>query len=52
MALLLTLPLVACEPDSVMERSAQTLDDAADEIAVTIEDAREEVEEGIEDVTD
>jgi hypothetical protein len=52
MALVLTLPLIACEPKSVMERSGETLDDAGDEITDTIEDAREDVEENIEAAAD
>jgi hypothetical protein len=52
MALLLTLPLLACESESLMERSGETLDDATDEITDTIEEAREEVEEAVEQATD
>lgn len=49
MALLLMLPLIACEPDSIMERSGETLDDASDDITDAIDDARENVEEDIEE---
>jgi PhoPQ-activated pathogenicity-related protein len=52
MALVLTLPLLACESESLMERSGETLDDATDEVTDTIEDTREEVEDGIEQTTD
>lgn len=52
MALLLTLPLLACESESLMERSSESLDDATDETTDTIEDTREEVEEDIERATD
>lgn len=52
MALLLTLPLLACESESLMEGSSETLDAAADEITDTVEDAREDIEEDIEQATD
>ena len=52
MALILTLPLLACESESLMEGSGETLDDATDEITDTIEDTREEVEEYVEQATD
>jgi hypothetical protein len=51
LVLLLTLPLFACEPKSMMEQSGETLDDASDGIADTIEDIREDVEENIEEAT-
>jgi hypothetical protein len=49
MALLLTLPLVGCEPQSVMEKAGETLEDASDEITDTIGDATDNVEENIEE---
>lgn len=52
MALLLTLPLLACEQESLMERSGETLDDASGEITDTIEDTRGDVEEDIEEAAD
>lgn len=51
-ALLLTLPLFACEGDSVAERSGEALDDAGDEIAEAIEDGREDAEEAIDEAAD
>ena len=45
MALLLTFPIIGCEPESIMDRSADTAHDPGDEIANTIEDARDETVE-------
>jgi hypothetical protein len=52
MALLLTLPLMACEPESVMERAGETLDDAGDAITDTIEDARDDTEEFVDEAVE
>ena len=43
MALLLALPLAACEPERVMERTGEALDDVDSDITDTVEDAKEEV---------
>ena len=51
-ALLLTLPLFACEPESVMERSGEIPADAVENTADTIEDAREDDGEEIGQVVD
>lgn len=48
MALFLTLPLLACAPESLMEQSSETLDDASDDIANMIDDTREELEQSID----
>ena len=47
-ALLLTLPLFGCEPESVMERNGETPADAVENTADTIEDAKEDDGEEIE----
>jgi len=48
LALLLTLPLIACEPDSIMDRSAAAPEDAGDQITNQLEDSSEETEETTE----
>jgi hypothetical protein len=52
MALLLALPLLACEPESVMQQSNEAPDDVRDEITDTIEDARQDADANIERITD
>jgi hypothetical protein len=52
MALLLALPLIACEPESVMQRSNEALDDVRDDITDTIEHVRQDAEANIERITD
>ena len=44
-ALLLTLPLFACEGESLMENAGRAVDDTGDEIAETIDEASEDAEE-------
>ena len=51
-ALLLALPLFACEPESVMERSGDTPNDAGEATANTLEDAREDDGEEVEEAAD
>lgn len=47
-ALLLMLPLFACEENGVLENAGETLDDAGDEIVDTIDDARDDIEDALE----
>ena len=48
MALLLTLPLFACERRGELESAGEALDDAGDAIVDTIDDARDDIEDALE----
>jgi hypothetical protein len=48
MALLLALPLFACEKQGVLESAGDALDDAGDAIVDTIDDARDDIEDAVE----
>lgn len=45
MVLLWSLALMACEKQSVMERAADTRDEAGSDVADTVEDASKEVDD-------
>lgn len=47
-AILLTLPLIACEKDGPLESAGDALDDAGDAIGDTFDDARDEIEDALE----
>jgi len=46
--LLLSLSLLACEKQSVMEQAGEAIDDAGEEVADAVDDAREEVDEALD----
>jgi hypothetical protein len=48
MALLLALPLFACEQKGALESAGETLDDAGDAIVDTIDDTRDDIEDALE----
>jgi hypothetical protein len=47
-AVLLMLPLFACEKSGPLERAGDALDDAGDAIADTFDDASDEIEDAFE----
>lgn len=58
-ALLMTLPLVACENDGPLERAAEEIDEAVEDVRAggetagnAIDDAVDEVVEDVEDATE
>jgi hypothetical protein len=48
MALLLTLPLFACEKKGALESASDALNDAGDAIVDTIDDTRDDIENALE----
>ena len=52
LAMFLTLPLAACEPEGPAERAGEQLDEAADSIGDAARDVRDEAEDFADDVNE
>jgi len=51
-AVLLSLPLAACQTQGRFERAGENVDESIEEVREGVEDVIEDVNEGVEDVSD